>query len=190
MRKPTVADVRKVALCAWGTAALWGGATVAAAAAPALAPLAPATSKIEYTVFTLGMFPMSAYFNDFAGTVSTDSPPTGQCHVAVSVRIASLHMNDPVRTRIALGASMLDAAHFPTMAFTGQCAGATLTGALTLHGITHPLALTLRREGARVIATGMVQRRDYAITGMPGLVGQRIRTRLQTALPPTIDASR
>ena len=74
----------------------------------------------------------------------------------------------------------------PPWASPGQCAGATLTGELTLHGITHPLLLALARAGGQMMATGNLQRRDYAITGLPGLVGQRIRIRLRTALPPAI----
>ena len=174
---------------AGGAVALCVAATPPANATSTQATLSPATSKIEYTVFTFGMLPMSAYFNDFAGTISSDIPPAGHCHVEVSVRVASLHMTDPVRRRIALGTSMLDAAHFPTMNYSGQCAGATLTGGLTLHGITRPLVLTLRRQGALVIATGILQRQDYAISGLPGLVSQRIRIRLQTPLPAAIAAS-
>ena len=157
--------------------------TAPSAASPALRPLSPATSRIEYTVFALGMMPMTAHFEDFAGTLSTDPAAAHTCRVTVTVRVASLHMADPVRTHMALGTSMLDAARFPTMGFTGQCAGDTLTGSLTLHGVTHPLLLTLRRQGDKVVATGIVQRRDYAILGMGGLVGQRVRIRLQTALP-------
>ncbi len=129
---------------------------------------------------------MNAHFDDFAGTVIMDTAAPGSCHVQVTVRIASLHMADPARTRLALGSSMLDAAHFPTMAFTGQCDGAMLNGALTLHGVTRPLELTMQRRDSLMTATGVLQRRDYVITGLPGLVGQRIRIRLQTALPPPL----
>ena len=88
-------------------------------------------------------------------------------------------MADALRTRMALGSAMLDAARFPTMGFVGQCAGDTLSGTLKLHGVSHALVLSLQLQDGQVIATGTVQRRDYAILGMGGLVGQRIRIRLQ-----------
>ena len=146
--------------------------------------LSPANSRIAYTVFVFGVVPMAARFDEFSGVLATDTAQPQSCRVQVSVRVASLHMADATRTRMALGSTMLDAAHFPTMDFTGQCAGTTLTGALTLHGMTHPLVLSLSGDGGQVTATGMLQRRDYAIRGLAGLVGPRIRISLQTALPP------
>ena len=169
-------------------AGLFLGACLATAAqaSPATRTISPATSRIEYTVFALGFVPMTAHFDDFIGTLITDPASAKICQVQVSVRVASLHMIDPVRARLALGLSMLDAAHYPTMSFTGACAGETLNGALTLHGRTHPLAFALTRQGEDVTASGVIQRRDYAILGMAGLVGPRIRIHLQTHLAAAV----
>jgi polyisoprenoid-binding protein YceI len=75
------------------------------------------------------------------------------------------------------------------MHFTGHCVGSSLqtggqlAGALTLHGVTRQVVLDVVRDGTHVTATGMLLRRDYAIGGLPGMVGQHIRFRLAASLP-------
>ena len=147
--------------------------------------LAPPASRLDYTVFALGLFPIDANFEDFNGTLTLDPQDSVRCSVELTVRIASLHMADPARNKLALSASVLDAARYPSMHFAGICAqaGTELAGALTLHGVTHPLTLMVVRHGTHVTATGMLRRGDYAIGGLPGLVGQRIRFRLEADLP-------
>ncbi len=166
-------------------AALLICAVLAAPAHGAVLTLSPATSQIAYTVYALGLLPISAQFGDFAGTVTTRTGAPADCQVQVSVRVASLTMAGPSHA-LALSAGVLDAARFPIMRFSGHCEGGRLDGQLTLHGITRPLTLTMQRQGREVTATGMLLRRDYAIGGLPGLLGQRIRIRLQAPLPPQI----
>jgi hypothetical protein len=43
--------------------------------------------------------------------------------------------------------------------------------------------LLVHRNGAHVAATGTVRRRDFAIRGMSGLVGDSVRVQLQSVLP-------
>jgi polyisoprenoid-binding protein YceI len=150
--------------------------------------LTPPASRLDYTVFALGMFPISANFQDFSGTLTLDPRDSSHCAVDLTVRIASLHMADPARNKLALSASVLDAAHFPSMHFAGICAdaGTALAGTLTLHGVTHPLTLAVIRRGRHVTATGTLRRGDYAIGGLPGFVGQRIRFRLAADLPAAV----
>ena len=147
-------------------------------------PLAPPGTHIGYTVYAIGLVPIDASFGAFSGTLSVDAAHPALCKVQVTVRIASLHMDDASRQQVALGPTMLDAARFPTMHFAGHCATAGLTGQLTLHGVTRPLTLTLKRKGAHVTATGSVKRADFGIAGLPGLVGGRIRIHLDAVLPP------
>jgi polyisoprenoid-binding protein YceI len=168
-------------------AALAATAFLAApAAAGVVAPiaLAPPASQLAYTVFAFGLIPINASFQDFTGTLTLDPGQPQSCQVHLTVRVASLRMADPDRSRQALGPAMLDAAHYPTMHFDGHCAGPSLVGQLTLHGVTRPLIMAVQRDGEHVVATGVLQRRDYAIAGLPGLVGQRVRFRLNAPLPP------
>ena len=177
---------------------------LAAAAMPAgaavIAPvrLAPPSSELGYTVFALGIIPITATFRDFSGSLVVDPRDPKACEVRISVRIASLHMADPARNKLALSPAVLDAAHYPIMQFVGRCAQADaapgrpavaeLAGELTLHGVTRPLTLEVKRDGTNVTATGMLLRHDYGIGGLQGMVGQRIRFRLAAKLPAEIAA--
>jgi polyisoprenoid-binding protein YceI len=89
-------------------------------------------------------------------------------------------MADPAYARKALAADMLDAARFPTMSYDGACAGNTVGGALTLHGVTRPLTLALTRDGSEVAGVGRLLRHEYGIDGMPHLLGQTIKIRFLT----------
>ena len=180
-------------------AGIWVGLAMAAAlpaGAAVIAPirLAPPSSELDYTVFALGLIPINATFRDFSGSLVVNPRDPKSCDVRITVRIASLHMADPARNRLALSEAVLDAAHYPSMQFAGRCAqgeagaGAVLAGQLTLHGVTRPLTLQVQRDGAQVTATGMLFRHDYGIGGLPGLVGQRIRFRLAARLPAEIAA--
>jgi polyisoprenoid-binding protein YceI len=165
-------------MLAWLTAA----PAQAAATAPVL--LAPPASSLQYTVFAIGMLPVHAQFKRFTGSVAVEPGRPASCRVQVNVAVASLHMDDPDQNKIALGPTMLDAAHYPIMRFVGRCQGSRLVGQLTLHGVTRPLTMVVKRDGSHVAATGVVQRRDFGIRGLPGLVGPHVRFRLETDLPP------
>ena len=150
-------------------------------------PIAPPDSRLTYTVLALGIVPIRAAFLDFTGTVSADPGTPATCAVQIVVKIVSLTLTGPSRG-LALGPTMLDAQHFPVMRFEGRCQGPTLAGSLTLHGVTHKLVMQLHRRGRRITASGTVQRRDYGVSGLAGLVGQRIRFDLETTLPPSLAA--
>lgn len=131
-----------------------------------------------------GLLPVPASFAAFSGTLRVDAARPASCAVHVTVDVSSLRMADPARRAQALGPAMLDAARYPRMIFNGACQGSLrLAGQLTLHGVTRAFTLSLRRQGGRVEASGLIRRRDYGILGLPYLVGQRIRVRLSVALP-------
>jgi polyisoprenoid-binding protein YceI len=177
----------KFASLAFLGATLLCQATAAAAAPgpPAVQTLAltPATAKLGLTVYALGFFPLPGAYASFSGTLDIDRANPDFCRVTVTVDQASLDMSDPTRTRKALAPDMLDAAHFPTMRYSGTCQASTIDGTLTLHGITRPLSLTLHRSGTAVAGEGRLIRHDYAIDGMPHLLGQMIKIRFSTTLP-------
>jgi polyisoprenoid-binding protein YceI len=146
--------------------------------------LDPVMAKISYTVFAFGILPIPATFDRFRGTIEQDMAHPGACRLQVTVDVESLHMADEQRRRQVLGPDMLDASQFPTMRFSGGCETATLTGTLTLHGVSRPLSLTMQRKGAEVNCVGTLVRRDFGILGMRALVGQKVRIRLSVHLPP------
>jgi polyisoprenoid-binding protein YceI len=159
------------------------GVQTAAAAQLQTYDLTPATTKLGLTVYALGLFPLPGQYASLSGTLQIDPGRPGFCRVSITVEQDSLHMADPERVRKALAPDMLDAARYPTMRYTGTCQGQSTAGDLTIRGITHPLALSLKRVGDLVIGEGSLIRRDYAVTGMPHLLGQLIKIHFSTTLP-------
>jgi len=147
---------------------------LAARAAPSIT-IAPPQSHISFTLYALGVLPVTGEFQQFHGVVTTSSGPPAQCQVQVSLATASLHLPSPGWTNRALSPEMLNAPRFPTIAFTGGCAPSTTTGSLTLHGVTHPFALQVRQDGATMVATGHLDRIEFGITGLPFILGRDIR---------------
>ena len=176
--RPSTTRVRLLSL-----AFLVAGLPHAGHARPLAFPITPATTKLGLTVYAVGIFPMLGDYRSFRGTLELDSDKPGFCRVSITVEQASLTMADASHVRTALAPDMLDAAAYPTMHFEGVCQGEATVGSLTLHGVTHPLSLALKQTGKMLVGEGRIQRRDYAINGMPHLLGQLIRIRFSTTLP-------
>jgi polyisoprenoid-binding protein YceI len=154
-----------------------------ARAADRLVPLTPPTTRIGYTVFAWGLWPITGSFDRFRGLVTQDQDKPAVCRIDVTVDIDSLRMEDPDRRQQSLGPDMFDAAHYPTMRFAGHCAPQSIVGTLTLHGISRAVTLAAHREGSQVICAGTLRRRDFGIVGMSGMVAPYVHIRLCARLP-------
>jgi polyisoprenoid-binding protein YceI len=87
-------------------------------------------------------------FKTTSGTIVMDkAASTGT--VDVTVDTASIEFGDEKLNKHSTSAEMLDAAKFPTATFKGKLGGfkngapTTVTGDLTLHGVTKPVVLTI-----------------------------------------------
>ncbi len=150
--------------------------------------LAPPSTEVAFRAYALGILPTDGRFARFGGTVDFDPGAPGRCAITLTVQAASLQMADQAVRDDVVSPSLLDAGTFPTMSYRGGCAAGAVQGELTLHGQTHPLALTLARDGGRLVATGMIRRADWGITGHPVLAGPTIRIRVSIPMPEGIDA--
>jgi polyisoprenoid-binding protein YceI len=153
-------------------------------AAPLVLTLSPATAHIGLTVFAMGMVRVEGHFERFSGRLVLDPGAPAPCRVSLDVEVASLRMEGPGRTRLALGPFLLDAAHYPALHYAAACGTAQPVGALTLHGITHTLALETHRDGDTVSATGRLHRFTYGVSGLPGFIGGTVELHLSATLPP------
>lgn len=166
---------------------LLAGALAAASAAPAWAqarslPLDPANAEIGFRAYAFGIVPMDGAFSRFSGVLMIDPAAPAVCRVDVRVEVVSLHMPDPAIRDDVLSASLLDAADFPTLAFSGACRGDVIDGALTLHGVTRPLSLAIVNDPPRYVAQAALRRRDWGIAGRPLMAGATVRIRVSTTI--------
>jgi polyisoprenoid-binding protein YceI len=160
-------------------------------AAPRHYALDPAQSRVEIHVGKTGLFGFAGHEHEvvatgFRGSVTFDPDRAAGSTVDLTFDVAALRVTgqgepagDVPRVQAAMvGPECLDAARFPTIHFvsTGVAdAGAanvgrdfTVRGALTLHGVTRPLAVRVHVAdlGDRLTATGQTTLRqtDFGIT--------------------------
>ena len=161
-------------------------ATVALAAALAAAParaaeygVDPDHSFIQFRTQHLGFSWLAGRFNRFDGSLTYD-PAAGPAAQAIRVTIdaASLDTNHAERDKHLRGGDFFDVERFPTVTFVstgfaGGAGGGTLTGDLTLLGVTRSIAFDVRLIGegddpwggyrAGFEGTYVLKRRDFGM---------------------------
>ena len=117
-------------------------------------------------------------FNDWSGTIVADPRNLTGGSVQVEIKTASIDTNNERRDNHLKGADFFDAASHPVITFRStrvQTRGRniTVTGNLTMHGITKPVVLTgeatpaAGAPGKRRIgfeATTKIDRKDFNVT--------------------------
>ena len=183
-------------------------------AGPALAQSGPTQdpAKVEGGVYavepyhTIAIWGVShlgftTFFGSFAGASGTldltPKSPDGST-LSVSVPIDSLTTTVPKLTEDLKGPQWFDAAKYPVMTFkstkvavTGKDA-ATVTGELTLHGVTRPETFAVRFNGAGVNPlnkkfttgfelSGRVKRSDFGMTTYLPMIGDEVDLTISAA---------
>ena len=157
--------------------ALW---TLAATAAPGAETRAIDAERSTLTVFVYKSGLFSAFADDHvirapiaSGSVSPDAP----LGVQVSVRSANLTVLDPglsvskradVQARM-LGPEVLDSANYPYIVFASTAIESvgtdrwTVTGRLTIHGVTRPTTVSVVQRDGRYLGMAALKQRDFGI---------------------------
>ena len=114
----------------------------------------PSHSFVQFKILHLGYSWMIGTFEEVSGsfTFDPDAGPEGQT-VSVEIGTASVDTNHAERDKHLRSAEFLNADEFPTATFVstgyeGDAEGGTMTGDLTLHGVTKPIAIAVKKVGA------------------------------------------
>lgn len=158
----------------------------------------PAHTQILFSVSHLGFTTYYGRFASASGTLdlSAKAPDASQLRIEVptgTVSTTSDKLNDELK-----GAQWFDAQRYPEIIFrsvkvtrTGQDT-AQVTGDLMLHGVTKPVTLAVRFNGAGVNpldkkytvgfhATGTIRRSDFGMTTYVPLIGDEVGLTLSGA---------
>ncbi len=148
----------------------------------------PSHSSLLFRIDHLGFSKYTGRFKSFDAQVQLDPANLAASSVSVNVDPTSLDVESPPEGFVAelLSANWLDTAQFPTLTYRSTAVEVTgpntfkITGDLTLHGVTHPVALDATLNGgyashpmdpqARVgfSARGTFKRSDFGISaGIP-----------------------
>ena len=143
--------------------------------------LDPAHSSAEFKVKHMMISNVKGSLSGLSGTLLEDSADPTRSHVEASIDIATLSTGDAGRDTHLKSADFFDSEKFPTMTFTST--GVTkkgeqeysVTGDLTLHGVTRPVTFAVEGPTAPgkdpwgntrigLSATTKINRKDFGLS--------------------------
>jgi polyisoprenoid-binding protein YceI len=145
----------------------------------------PAHSELGFTVRHSGIAKVRGRFNGVDGTITLAEPLTDST-ATVTIDAASVDTGNEQRDGHLVSADFWDAENNPTWTFEstsveGEGEEFTLNGALTINGVTLPVALETEYNGAATDAFGNdragfsasteISRKDYGLTWNVALEG-------------------
>lgn len=164
----------------------------------------PSHTEVEFGVRHLMISTVKGRFGKVSGTVAVDPATPGEARVDVTIDITSIDTREEKRDAHLRSPDFFDADHFPTMTFHGgKLAGDldgdfTLSGDLTIRGVTRPVTLDVTFEGAVTdpwggkrrgySARGKLNRQDFGLTWNAALeaggvvVGDEVKLTIATEL--------
>jgi polyisoprenoid-binding protein YceI len=174
--------------------------TVSAAAQDAW-QLDPPHSSAQFSVRHLGVSTVRGAFTKVSGSVVYDAGNLNKSSIQATIDAASVDTRVEMRDNDLRSPRFLDAQKFPTITFQSkkvEAAGAgklKVTGDLTIRGVTKevvldvdgptpsikdPLGKDRLRMGAS--ATTKINRNDFGVSGLPGVVGDDITITLDVEM--------
>ena len=151
--------------------------TGVASAATETLNLDPSHTRVGFSVrhfFT----PVRGEFKNVRGTIALDQANLKESKVEVEIETASINTNNEKRDNHLRSADFFDAEKNPKITFVSKSIDVkdnkgTMTGDLTMHGVTKPVTLAVEVGGigkmgqgtiAGFTASGKVDRKDYGLT--------------------------
>jgi len=185
-------------------------AALAVAIAPALAfgqtatwNVDPSHSRAGFSVKHLVISDVKGEFSKLSGKVQLDDADLSRSSVEVTIEAASVDTREEKRDAHLKSADFFDAAKYPTIIFkstkvvAGKDGALTITGDLTLRGVTKPVTLEgsitkaitdpwgLTRRGASF--TGKLDRKEWGVswskvTDVGAVVGDEVKLDIQAEI--------
>lgn len=143
----------------------------AAEAEPARFRIQPEASDVGFKA-TSRLMDADGKFSRITGEVMLDPKDPAKAMITLSIESASIDTGISMRDKHLRSADFLDVARFPTMTFESRRVEvegrrATVTGQLTLHGVTREIVVPVDVQFSEnaLVATGefKLNRRDYGI---------------------------
>jgi polyisoprenoid-binding protein YceI len=141
----------------------------------------PYHSKLGFTVTHLGIADVPGHFNDYQVSITSSKPDFSDAVVEMNAKVASIDTRIEPRDKHLKSADFFDAEKFETMTFKSTSIKKvgnnkySLTGNLTLHGVTKPVTVNMLYRGttanpnangapvAGIQITGTIKRSDFEL---------------------------
>jgi len=146
--------------------------TSPATAADYVIDTAKAHASIQFRIKHLGFSWLTGRFDDFSGTFAFDEGKPETSKVKVEINTDSVNSNHAERDKHLRGKDFLNTANFPKATFesTGvklDGSKATITGNLTLRGVTKQIAIAAERVGGGADPWGGYREGFTGTTSLP-----------------------
>lgn len=158
----------------------------------------PSHTRVQFTVSHMGF---TNWYGDFSGTNGTlrlDPRDIAASSVEIMIPVASVSTTNTILDGELKSADWFDAVHFPDIRFVSKtvtktgASTADITGDLSFHGVTKPVVLAARFNGAGINpitkaytvgfdATTTLQRSDFGVKNYVPLIGAEITIRISAA---------
>jgi polyisoprenoid-binding protein YceI len=163
--------------------------------------LDPPHSSAQFSVRHLGVSTVRGAFTKVSGSVVYDPANLNKSSIQATIDATSVDTRVEMRDNDLRSPRFLDAQKYPTITFQSkkvEAAGADklkVTGDLTIHGVTKeavldvdgptpsikdPMGKDRLRMGAS--ATTRINRNDFGVSGLPGIVGDDITITLDVEM--------
>jgi polyisoprenoid-binding protein YceI len=189
--------MRRTLFAATAAFALSAGLQGAVSARAADYTIDPSHTHILFMVNHLGLSNMIGLFTDMAGTFSFDAANIQASKVKVTIKTGSLSTQFGPRDADLKGADWFNVTEFPEMTFTGASFSktddhtGTITGNLTLLGVTKPVTLHVtfnnaglrasdKKQAAGFSATGKIRRSDFGMKTFIPYIGDEVSLIIET----------
>lgn len=165
-----------------------GGQTGTQTTAPGVWQADPYHTQVEFAAKHLGMMTVRGHFADVSVTGSLDPVHPEASSLEVTIQTKSIRTHNEQRDNDLRSSNFLEAEKYPTMTFKStkiEHVGGdryTLTGDLTIKGVTKPVTLNMARLGEfndpmmghRIAYSGegRVNRKDFGMNFNPVLDGK------------------
>ena len=181
-------------------------AALALALAPALASAQASTWNVDgshtragFSVKHLVISDVKGEFETLSGKAQVDEADLSRSSIEVTIDAASIGTRDAKRDTHLKSPDFFDVAKFPTLTFkstkivAGKDGAITVTGDLTMRGVTRPVtlegaitnAITDPQGNSRrgVSVTGKLNRKDFGVSyGPAAIVGDEVKLDIQAEL--------
>lgn len=139
----------------------------------------PAHSQIGFTVDHLMFFKVTGYFTEFEGTIEADPAAKTLAAAQATIKAESIDTRIEKRDNHLRSPDFFDVAKYPELTFvtrsvSGSGSSITVTGDLTMHGVTREVVLkgaflgenkdAWGNQRAGFAAKGMINRKDFGLT--------------------------
>lgn len=166
-------------------------------AAPAHYALDPVHTRVLFAIEHAGFSQALGTVSGSTGNLVFDPQDWRSAQLDVSVPLTRLDLGDPKWNQATLAAGLLDGERFPEARFRSLRVEphghdqASVTGELTLHGVTREITLEVTlnqlkrhplppfRRTAGFSAHGRLQRSDFGIARWPTLIGDTVELRIE-----------